>query len=187
MPLRVGAGRQRYELIGAKPGDRASVRASDSHRAAPTDGAGPDHRREWHRQGTGRPTAPRALVKREPRCTVRCGQLRSNSGRADRERVVRPREGRLHRGREPRAGGVTSNPHDGGTLMLDEIGDMDPAGVQAKLLRTLQEQDPHSRLRQFDPDRSRCASDRGNQPGPGNAMPSKQKTFRKDLFYRLHW
>jgi transcriptional regulator with GAF, ATPase, and Fis domain len=69
----------------------------------------------------------------------------------------------------------------GGTIFLDEIGDVDPS-AQAKLLRVLQDRtyessDPPSR----DGERSRRL---GDQPCPrGGRRP---REFREDLLYRLN-
>ena len=69
---------------------------------------------------------------------------------------------------------------DGGTLFLDEIGDM-PAGLQAKLLRVLED----GEVRPVGADVSRkvdvriIAASHQALEGPGS-------TFRQDLFYRLN-
>ena len=71
-----------------------------------------------------------------PESAVREGQLRGAPGGPPRERALRPRAGRLHRRATTRIGKFEQA--DGGTLMLDEIGEMKPA-LQAKLLHVLQD------------------------------------------------
>ena len=61
---------------------------------------------------------------------------RGAAGRLDRERAVRPREGRFTGALSRRIGRFETA--DRGTLFLDEIGDP-PLDMQAKLLRVLQE------------------------------------------------
>ncbi len=75
--------------------DAARPRADRQGRPDQLDRADP--RRNRHRQGTGRPGRSRA----EPasRHAVRGHQLRRAAGNADRERAVRPSQGRLHRRR----------------------------------------------------------------------------------------
>ena len=63
-------------------------------------------------------------------------QLRGPAGEPAGKRAVRPRKGGLHQRRRPAQGRFELA--DGGTIFLDEVGDMPPA-MQAKLLRVLQE------------------------------------------------
>jgi two-component system nitrogen regulation response regulator GlnG len=100
--------------------------------------------------------------------------------RADRERAVRPREGRLHR-RAQRAAGPFEQAQ-GGTLFLDEIGDM-PIEAQTRLLRVLQS--------------GEVTTVGGSPPIKVNVriiaatnkdLPSliAENRFRQDLYYRLN-
>ena len=115
--------------------------------------------------GTGKELVARQIHVRSRRAdgAVRRGELRGDPRGADRERAVRPREGRVHRRDRSRSAASSSWPH-GGTLFLDEIGDMSLT-TQAKILRILQEQQLRARRRHRD-DRGRRARDRGDQQGP---------------------
>ena len=90
--------------------------------------------------GTGKELVARSIhaLSRRRGGPVRRGELRRDPRGADRERAVRPREGRVHRRRSPDRRGKFELA-DGGTLFLDEIGDMS-LKTQAKVLRALQEQ-----------------------------------------------
>ena len=98
------------ELRGAGRGADRRPPSPAARRAAPARarGAGrvdrPPARRERHRQGALRALAARAVAPR--RRPVRGGQLRGDPRDADRERAVRPREGRLHRRRPQPAGAL---------------------------------------------------------------------------------
>ena len=81
--------------------------------------------------GTGKELIARAIHALSPRrdAALRRAELRRHPRRADRERDVRPREGRLH-GRGRATARARFEAANGGTLFLDEIGDMslDDAG-----------------------------------------------------------
>ncbi len=75
--------------------DARPLRSDRPRRAL--EGAGVHHRRERHRQGSLRAGAARALELRQG--TVHRAELRRHPARADGERNLRPREGRLYRRR----------------------------------------------------------------------------------------
>ena len=81
-------------IVGETDAMRAGARARGPDRARGVDGA--RHRRVGHRQGAGRPRAPRP-VSPAPQAVHR-GQRGGALGHAARVRAVRPREGRVHRG-----------------------------------------------------------------------------------------
>lgn len=70
----------------------------------------------------------------------------------------------------------------GGTLLLDEIGDM-PLGIQAKLLRVLQERQfyPVGGTKPVDVDVRVIVATKSDLQ-----EEVKKRTFREDLFYRVH-
>ncbi len=69
---------------------------------------GADHRRDRHRQGTGRARAAPRIAARGG--SVRRAQHRRDPGRAARVRAVRPRGRRIHRRRQPRTSAASSRP-----------------------------------------------------------------------------
>lgn len=71
---------------------------------------------------------------------------------------------------------------DGGTIFLDEIGDM-PPGCQAKILRVLQDRS-FSRLGSNETDTVDCRIIAATNRDLEKAV--EERTFREDLFYRLN-
>ena len=108
---------------------RSIERVADDRRS------GPDHRRDRDRQGTRRTRGPPEQPRVEGRSSP---QLRGRAREPARKRVLRLREGRLHRRRPPARRRFEQA--DGGTLFLDEIGAM-RTDLQAKLLRAIQEKE----------------------------------------------
>ena len=109
------------------------------------------------------------------------GQHGGDPARADRERAVRPREGRRSPAPMPRRVGRFEQA-EGGTLFLDEIGDM-PLEAQTRLLRVLQQGEfvpvgGHHPIRTNV--RIVAASHRDLRLMVGQGL------FREDLFYRLN-
>ena len=111
---------------------------------------------------------------------VRESELRGDSHRADRERAVRPRERRVHRGRR-RARRGKFELADGGTIFLDEVGDLHAAS-QAKLLRVLQEGEFH---RVGGEQTIQVAVRVISATNRDLAALVAQEKFREDLYYRL--
>ena len=133
--------------------------------------------------GTGKELVARTHPRAQPppRRAVRRGQLRRDSRGADRERAVRPRQGRVHRRDADRRGKFELA--DGGTLFLDEIGDMS-LKTQAKVLRALQEQvvEPVGGADQRRASTCACSPRRTRTCRPRSA-PAR---FREDLYFRLN-
>jgi two-component system nitrogen regulation response regulator GlnG len=132
--------------------------------------------------GTGKELVRRALhdFGRPQGQALRRHQHGGDPARADRERAVRPREGRLHR--RNRRGIGKFELAQGGTLFLDEIGDM-PMEAQTRLLRVLQTGEFTSvggRSAQKADVRIIAATHRDLR------QLIVQGRFREDLFYRLN-
>ena len=134
--------------------------------------------------GTGKELVARAIHTLEPapQRAVRGHQLRGPAGDPDRERAVRPREGRLHRRRWNAAPGCFELA-DGGTLFLDEIGEM-PLGTAGQAAAGAARPARAPAGRQDARSRSTCASSR-----PPTAISDGRcatDRFREDLYYRLN-
>ncbi len=113
------------------------------------------------------------------RRALRHRRLHHLAAAAGRERAVRPRARRLHRGGPPGIGRIETA--SGGTLFLDEIGDL-PLDLQGKLLRVLQERSFErvgGRTTLTADVRVVCATHRDLE----KAMDEGR--FREDLYYRL--
>ena len=134
--------------------------------------------------GTGKEVVARAIhdCSRAPRAALRADQLRRHPGGTARERAVRPREGRLHR-RARTPARAASRLAEGGTIFLDEIGDMNPT-MQVKLLRVLQERVLRARRRLQSRSAATCAS--SPRRIATSRSPSPRGSFREDLYYRLN-
>ena len=132
--------------------------------------------------GTGKELLARAIHRASPRSNkpfvaINCSAMAENLLESElfgHEKGSFTGATRAHRGLFQAA--------DGGTLMLDEIGDM-PMRLQVKLLRVLQE----NKIRPVGS--TRCdsgerARDLGHAPRPAAADDGGQ--FREDLYYRLN-
>ena len=138
-----------------------------------------DHRRERHRQGAAGARHPQG--EPAPQSPVRRRQLQRDGGEPARERAVRARQGRLQRrGHDHRGLFQTA---EGGTLLLDEIGDL-PMRLQVKLLRVLQENAirPARQQRRASPINVRVIS----ATHARSAAAAGSGQFREDLYYRLN-
>jgi hypothetical protein len=129
--------------------------------------------------GTGKELVARTCTRSEPAAagSVYRHQLRGAAGNADRERIVRAREGILHGASERRPGCFELAQH--GTLLLDEIGEM-PLPTQAKLLRILEDSQGAAAGRQ-DGIRSGRARGGGHQQGAGRSHPRRPSARRPVL------
>ena len=131
--------------------------------------------------GTGKELLARA-IHREPakQQAVRRDQLQRDGRESARVGTVRPRERRVHGATRSHKGLFQAA--EGGTLLLDEIGDM-PMRLQVKLLRVLQENQvrPVGSTDALQVDvRVISATHRDLQE------MMREGKFREDLFYRLN-
>ena len=138
-----------------------------------------DHRRERHRQGAGRPRHPplsaRAPTARSSRSTA------PRSRRADRERAVRPREGRVHRrGGGPR-GQVRAGRRRHALPRRDRRHDAWPRRPRCcACCRRARSRASAA------PSRSRSTCAWSPPPTRTWTTRSRRGRFREDLFYRLN-
>ena len=132
--------------------------------------------------GTGKELVARTIHASGPNAAraLYPGGLRLAGAHADRERALRPCEGRLHR-RQPHQGRLLAAA-EGGTVFLDEIGEL-PLDLQAKLLRALQEKEvrPVGATHAV-PISARVLAATNRDL---TAMV-EQGQFRKDLYFRLN-
>ena len=133
--------------------------------------------------GTGKELVARAIHAQSDAAAgdVRRGQLRGHCRGHDRERVVRPVQGRVPR-RQHRGRAGKFQKADGGTLFLERSGRHEPKDAE-KVLRTLDESRivPVGREEAVQVDARVIAAtnkDLEEEIGKGN--------FREDLFYRLN-
>ena len=141
--------------------------------------AGPDHRRERHRQGAGgQGPAPLRLRVATARSSPSASPALS-PGLVEAELFGHAR-GAVHRGVE-RPSRASSNWPNGGTVLLDEVGDI-PLNLQVKLLRTIEHREvtPVGDARPRPTDIRLIAAT--NRP-LADLMASGE--FREDLFFRL--
>ena len=177
---RLSATRARYgfhDVVGRSPSLQSAIALGAARRHHRRQR--PHHRRERHRQGGPRAGHPHRRPARQR--ALRRRQLRRRPARAPRGGALRLREGRLHRRArrgQPRASFELAA---GGTILLDEIGDM-PLDMQAKLLRVLQER-VVTRLggRSEVPVHARVVATTHRDL----AQLVDEGKFRMDLFYRL--
>ena len=145
-----------HTMVSQEPEDAQGLRPDRAGRAARLDG--PDPGRDRDRQGAGRAGrarrrhrggAGRSSRSTAPCSTTRCWRASCSATR----RAPSPGAERRKIGRFELA--------DGGTLLLDEVGDIPPA-LQAKLLRVLQT--GHIRARRRDRDHPGRRPDHRGQP-----------------------
>ncbi len=167
--------RETETLIGSSPAD---ARAVQEHRPGRSDRrARADHGRKRDRQGAGRPRNPSS--QRPPRRPFLAGQSGGTQPQPGRERTVRARKGSFTGAVQDRKGLLELA--SGGTVLLDEIGDVSPS-LQVKLLRAIE----HREVTPVGDARTRFTDIRviaaTNRP-LGSLMAAGE--FREDLFFRL--
>jgi len=115
---------------------RADRRALEGFQSLGQRFDGAAHRRDRHRQGAGRPGDSPAIPARLE--SVRGGELRRDTARIDSLGAVRHEKGAFTGALQRRLGRFELA--DGGTIFLDELGELSP-DTQVALLRVLQEQE----------------------------------------------
>jgi two-component system response regulator GlrR len=149
--------------------------------ASRTDVDGAHHRRERApaRNRSAAPAAPsRAPGSGRARHRGRLHRA-STPCRAARERALRSREGRLHRGHRRATGAFEQA--DGGTLFLDEVGEL-PLDLQPSSCASSSSGEVEARGRETHPTSRRA---RGGATNRDLRTESTQRRFRSDLYYRL--
>lgn len=140
---------------------------------------GDDHRRKRHRQGSAEALRSHPLAPRQE--AVHQHQLRGDPRASAGVRIVRTREGRFTGAVARRIGKFEEA--TGGTLLLDEISEMDRAAAVQALLRAIQERviDRVDGSRPVPVDiRIIATSNRNLQEAV------RAGTFREDLLFRLN-
>lgn len=152
--------------------------AGGNRTGGPDERMGFDSGRKRNGKGIGRPGDSSPFSPERPR--IRRYQLRRDSGKPDRKRVVRLRKGRVYGSHDPEKGKFEVA--SGGTLFLDEIGDMS-LPVQAKVLRVLQEK----KFQRVGGNRDVTVDVRVIAASNKNLEDLiRKREFRDDLFYRLN-
>ena len=151
-------------LVGRSPAMQEIYRAA---RAADADRPhGDDLRRVRHRQGTGRARAAR--LRQAPQRSVRRHQHGGDPARPDRVRIVRPREGRLHRRQHAQRRPLRAGRRRHAVPRRDRRhadGGADAAAARAAAGRIHHRRRPHA-------DQDRCAHHCGDQQGPAHPDPA---------------
>ena len=139
----------------------------------------PDHRRVGHRQGGGGARDPRGLAAALQPDGGR--QLRRPARGHPRERAVRPRGGRLHRGPRPAQGQVRVRRGRHGLPRRDRRREPEGAGRAAARARGEAGHPPRRHAR-------RCRSTSGSSaPRTATSQAAvKDGVFREDLYWRLN-
>jgi len=121
---------------------------------------------------------PQRAQEMAPLVKVNCGAI---SAGPRRERVVRPCEGPRFTGRSDESRRDVFKVADGGTIFLDEVGEL-PMETQVKLLARVAGAGVRADWQQQDHQRSTSAVIAATQPRTLNEAVSEGK-FRRDLFY----
>jgi two-component system response regulator HupR/HoxA len=156
-------------------GDQLGTRLGGHDRLRPPARA---HRRRTARQGALRSSHPRQ--RPPPCCQVRRPELRGPARVAAGVGAVRARARGLHGGLAERRG--LFEEADGGTIFLDEVGEMSP-GMQLRMLRVLQE----GEIRRVGASATRTVDVRVLAATNADLEADVDAgRFRKDLYYRLN-